>query len=93
MKLNYAHKFAIGICTIGAMITLPACVTAREFDEERAYARCDGMKVSTSRDRCIAAALEDAKRERQAQSEDMKQREKEAEQRELDRVIAGQGND
>jgi len=93
MTLKYAHKFAIGIFTIGAMIAVPACVTAREFDEDRAYARCEGMKVSTSRDRCIAAALEDAKRERQAQSADMKQREAETEQRELDRVIAGQGND
>lgn len=81
------------LIAVTALMLTTGCVTAREFDEDRAYARCDSMKVATSRDRCIAAALEDAKRERQAQSEDMKQREKEAEQRELDRVIAGQIND
>jgi hypothetical protein len=80
------------VIAITALMLSTGCVTASKFDADRAYAKCDGMKVSTSRDKCMAAALQQADRERRAQSEDMRQREKEAEQRELDRVIAGQGN-
>lgn len=86
-------KTATASLALSALLILPACVSAREYNAERAYARCDNIKVKTSRDKCIAAAIEEAQRERESQAADMRQREDDAEKRELGRVIAGAEQD
>ena len=76
-----------------ALATLAGCVSTREFDADRAYAKCDTIKVPTSRDRCIAEAVSQSERERQRAAERQQELLDTAEQRELDRVIAGAEQD
>ncbi len=68
---------------------LPGCITAAEHDREQAYTDCRKNPVKTSRDRCIARSLQNAERDRQQQVEEAEKDIEEAEQRELNRVIAG----
>lgn len=83
--MKYAFVFAAALMSTG-------CVTGAEYDQDRAYAKCDKIKTVTVRDRCIAEAIKDSERARQDQARKMEQDRLEAEDRELDRVIAGAGN-
>lgn len=72
---------AIGLAT--------ACVSTTEYDRDRAYTKCDSISDESSKNRCIADAIQDAERDRHKQAEDVAQRESDAERRELGREIAG----
>lgn len=72
---------------------LGACVTGAEYDQEKAYARCEKMPVVTYRDKCYAEAIADAQHERNEIAKDIQRQNDEAEQRELNRVIAGAEQD
>jgi hypothetical protein len=65
------------------------CISAAEFDRDKAYSECERYDDPSTKNRCIAKAIQDAERNRAGQTEDMKQREEDAEKRELGRVIAG----
>lgn len=79
-------KLALPLC---ALALLAGCVTAEKFDLDRAYAKCESIKTVTYRDRCIADAVAEYERRRQFDTERESQRESDAEQRELNRAIAG----
>jgi len=68
---------------------LGACVTTQEFDQDKAFAKCEGINQKTSRDRCLSDAVADARRERMREAERTAQREADAETRELDRARYG----
>ncbi len=72
-----------------AMGAMGACVSNAEFDRDQAYAKCESISQSTSRDRCIADAIREAERERARDAERQAQLEENAERRELGREIAG----
>lgn len=76
-----------------AFTLVTACVTGAEYDQDKAYAKCDGIKTVTVRDRCYAEALADAQRDRNAQAEKIDEQNQRAEDRELGRVIAGAEKD
>lgn len=81
------------ISLIPLTFLVSGCVTAAEYDQDKAYARCEKMPVVTYRDKCYAEALADAQHERNEIADDARQREVDAEQRELGRVIAGAEQD
>lgn len=83
-------KFPIALT---ALLVLVGCVSAAEYDTGNAYAKCDAIKVPTSRDRCIAEAIAQSERERQREAQAQQERIEEAEARELNRVIAGAEKD
>jgi len=76
-------------CAITAMLCLTCCVTKAEMDLDRAYSACRSMPAKSKRDACIARALQQAERERQAAAERQRQLDEAAEKRETDRAIAG----
>lgn len=79
-------KYALALT---AALLATACVTGSEVDQDRAYAKCEGIKTVTVRDRCFAEALAQSQRERNDQAEKMQESNDRAEERELGRVIAG----
>ncbi len=81
------------ILLMATLLAATACVSAREFDLDKAYSKCESIKTVTIRDRCIADAIADAGRERLEQSDAVTRQEEEAEQREINRVIAGAPQD
>ncbi|MEE9381019.1 MAG: hypothetical protein V3V03_06415 [Hyphomonadaceae bacterium] len=84
-------KITLAILSVAIMTT--GCITAAEHDRGDAFAKCDSIKVVTSRDRCISKAINEAERNRQDQAREMQEGIEEAEQRELNRVIAGAEKD
>ncbi|NQY13724.1 MAG: hypothetical protein HRT81_07705 [Henriciella sp.] len=74
---------------IAALGLITACVSNTEYDRDRAYAKCDSISDESSRNRCIADAIQDAERERHRDAERIEQLEENAERRELGREIAG----
>ena len=68
---------------------ITACVSSTEYDRDRAYTQCDSISDASSKNRCIADAIQEAERDRHEQAQDVERRESEAEQRELEREIAG----
>ncbi len=68
---------------------ITACVSSTEYDRDRAYSKCDGISDESSKNRCIADAIQDAERDRHEQAQDVERRESDAERRELGREIAG----
>lgn len=72
-----------------AISLVTACVSNTEYDRDRAYAKCDSISDESSRNRCIADAIQDAERERHRDAERIEQLEDNAERRELGREIAG----
>ncbi|MEL7031133.1 MAG: hypothetical protein AAGL97_14960 [Pseudomonadota bacterium] len=72
---------------------LTACVSNTEFDRDRAYSKCDGISDESSRNRCIADAIQDAERDRHKDAQRLEQFEENAERRELGREIAGAEDD
>jgi 2-phosphoglycerate kinase len=83
-------KYLLVLAMVG---TLGACVSTAEFDRDQAYSRCDKISDPSSRNRCIADAIQKAERERVYDSERQKQHEDDAERRELGREIAGAEKD
>jgi len=79
-------KTLLILASIGLMT---ACVSSTEYDRDRAYSKCDGIGDASSKNRCIADAIQDAERDRHDQAEDVKRQESNAEKRELGREIAG----
>ena len=75
------------ILDAGGLIT--ACVSSTEYDRDRAYTKCDSISDASSKNRCIADAIQEAERDRQEQAQDVERRESDAERRELEREIAG----
>lgn len=73
-------------------LALAGCITNTEFDRDRAYAKCESITQTTSRDRCIADAIAQAERERARDDAKDQQRQDDAERRELGREIAGAGD-
>jgi hypothetical protein len=74
---------------VAALGLITACVSNTEYDRDRAYAKCDSISDESSRNRCIADAIQDAERERHRDAERIEQLEDNAERRELGREIAG----
>jgi len=72
---------------------ISACVSSTEHDRDRAYTQCDSISDASSKNRCIADAIQEAERDRHEQAQDMERRESDAEQRELQREIAGARKD
>ena len=72
-----------------AALTVSACVTNSEFDQERAFQKCKNIEQKTSRDRCLSEAVEDSKRDRQKLNDRLQQQHEDAERRELERAKAG----
>lgn len=83
-------KYLLAATSLGL---LTGCISASKFDAERAFNKCESIKIPTSRDRCIAEAVSEAERIRQRQAQDQQERIEEAEARELNRVIAGAEQD
>ena len=77
------------LSAIPLTLLVMGCVSTAEFDRDRAYSECENISDKSSRDRCIADVIQKAERERAGWKEDMEQDEKDADQRELNRVIAG----
>ena len=77
------------ILILAAFGLMTACVSNTEYDRDRAYAKCDSISDESSRNRCIADAIQDAERERHQDAERQNQFEDNAERRELGREIAG----
>jgi len=84
-------KITLAILSTAFMTT--GCTTAAQNDRANAFTKCDSIKTVTSRDRCISKAFNEAERARQDQASEMQDDIDEAEQRELDRVIAGAEKD
>ncbi len=80
-------KFALILPFI--ILSMAACVSNTEYDRDRAYSKCESIGQKTSRDRCIADAISQAERDRAREDARDQQREDDAEQRELNRQIAG----
>jgi len=74
---------------LGAVALLTACINTSDQDRGRAYAKCDSISDESSRNRCIADAIQDAERERHEQTARRAQQDENAERRELGREIAG----
>ncbi|WOR14242.1 hypothetical protein RYZ27_10720 [Hyphomonas sp. FCG-A18] len=74
---------------IFAALSLSACITNSEFDQEQAFQKCKNIDQKTSRDRCLSEAVEDAKRDRQKVNDRLQQQHEDAERRELERAKAG----
>jgi len=72
---------------------ITACVSSTEYDRDRAYSQCDSISDASSKNRCIADAIQEAERDRHEQAQDVERRESDAEQRELQREIAGARKD
>lgn len=83
-------KFALTLPVLA--LVLAGCITNTEFDRDRAYAKCESITQTTSRDRCIADAIAQAERERARDDAKDQQRQDDAERRELGREIAGAGD-
>lgn len=79
-------KYFILFAAVGLMT---ACVSTTEYDRDRAYSKCDSISDESSKNRCIADAIQDAERDRHDYAEDVERREDDAERRELGREIAG----
>ncbi|MEO1553932.1 MAG: hypothetical protein AAFR82_08340 [Pseudomonadota bacterium] len=77
--------FAIGLLT--------ACVSNTEYDRDRAYTKCESISDESSRNRCIADAIQEAERDRHNDAQRLEQFEDNAERRELGREIAGAEDD
>ncbi|MEM9571488.1 MAG: hypothetical protein AAF996_08480 [Pseudomonadota bacterium] len=77
------------ILMIAALGLMTACVSNTEYDRDRAYAKCDSISDESSRNRCIADAIQDAERDRHQDAQRVEQFEDNAERRELGREIAG----
>lgn len=77
------------IFALAAFGLLAACVSNTEFDRDRAYAKCESISDESSRNRCIADAIQDAERNRHKDAQRLEQFEDDAERRELGREIAG----
>ena len=81
------------LLAFAALGLLTACVTNTEYDRDRAYAKCESISDESSRNRCIADAIQDAERDRHRDAERLEQFEENAERRELGREIAGAEDD
>ncbi|MEM7330166.1 MAG: hypothetical protein AAF437_15590 [Pseudomonadota bacterium] len=81
------------LLALAALGLLTACVTSSEYDRDRAYAKCESISDESSRNRCIADAIQDAERDRHNDAARMEQLEENAERRELGREIAGAEDD
>lgn len=79
----------ISLILIAAASIASGCVSNTEYDRDRAYAKCDSISDASSRNRCIADAIQDAERERHEQAQKLERYEENAEKRELGREIAG----
>lgn len=79
----------IGLILVAAISLAAGCVSNTEFDRDRAYSKCESIDDASSRNRCIADAIQDAERERHEQAEKLQRYEDNAEKRELGREIAG----
>lgn len=77
------------ILILGAVALLGACVSTSEQDRGQAYAKCDSISDESSRNRCIADAIQDNERARHEQTQKQARYEENAERRELGREIAG----
>jgi len=75
------------------LILSTACVSTAEFDRDQAYTKCESISDKSSRDRCIADAIRKSERDRHEYSERINELNEAAEQRELDREIAGARKD
>jgi len=78
---------------LSTLIFATGCVTTGEYDHDKAYTKCRDNPNKTSRDRCIARVIQDAERARQEQAREMQDDIDEAEQRQIDRIIAGAEED
>jgi len=74
---------------LASISLMTACVSSTEYDRDRAYTKCDGISDASSKNRCIADAIQDAERDRHDQAQDVERQESNAEKRELGREIAG----
>lgn len=81
------------LLSLSLVLMLGACVTTAEHDLDRAYAKCASNVNKTSRDRCISEAILESEREREREARELEENIQEAEQRELDREIAGARKD
>lgn len=70
-----------------------ACVTAGESDLDRAYSKCGSISDASSKNRCIADAIQQAERERANEAARLEQHDADAERRELGRELAGARED
>ena len=77
------------ILMIAALGLMTACVSNTEYDRDRAYTKCDSISDESSRNRCIADAIQDAERDRHQDAQRVEQLENNAERREPGREIAG----
>ena len=76
-----------------SLVVLSGCVSNAAFDRDKAYSKCESISDKSSRDRCIAAAIQASERQRNDWAEEQARRNEEADARELDRVIAGAEQD
>ena len=81
------------ILTLSCLMLSTACVSTAEFDRDQAYTKCASISDKSSRDRCIADAIRKAERDRHDYAERINELNEAAEQRELDREIAGARKD
>lgn len=77
------------LCLVPLLLLAGACVTAAESDLDRAYSKCDSISDASSKNRCIADAIQKAQRDRADDAERLEQLDENAERRELGREIAG----
>lgn len=75
------------------LLLAAACVSNAESDLDRAYSKCDSISDASSKNRCIADAIQKAQRERADEAAELEQRDADAERRELGREIAGARED
>lgn len=81
------------LCLAPLFLLAAACVTTAESDLDRAYSKCDSISDASSKNRCIADAVQKAQRERANEAADLAQSDADAERRELGREIAGARED
>ncbi|MEQ3745321.1 MAG: hypothetical protein ABNH53_03700 [Henriciella sp.] len=88
MQLSSQASFRLAAIATTAML-IAGCVSNTEFDRDQAYSKCKRYDDPSTKNRCIADAIQDYERERAGDNERAKQSEADAEKRELGRVIAG----
>ena len=73
-----------------SVLLIPAgCVSTAEYARDQAYSQGESITDESSRNRCIADAIQQAERERARDNERLKEQHENAERRELGREIAG----
>ena len=77
------------LLSLSLVVLAAGCVSNAEYDRDQAYSKCESNSNKTSRDRCIADAIQQAERQRTDQAAEQQEDIEEAEQRDLNRQIAG----